>query len=99
MTKKGGRTFAEAKKNRKINELARENSKRFREIRRSIHKFLEDGPKSIPQIADALKIPSDQITFYLMTCRKYGQIDVSGIDDMDEYYFYGVHKEMKDGED
>lgn len=99
MAKKGGRTFAEAKKLHQINELARENSRRYREIRKSIRKCLQDGPKTIPQIADALKLPSDEVTFYLMTCRKFGQVDVTGIDDMDEYYLYGVNKETKDGED
>lgn len=99
MTEKRSRTFIEAKKLREINDLARESSKEFREIRKSIHKFLEEGPKTIPQIAEALKMPADKITYFLMTCRKYGQIEVTGVDDMDEYYLYGISKETKDGED
>jgi hypothetical protein len=93
------RTFVEAKKIRGVNDSATAYSKEFRDVRKSIHKFLEDGAKTIPQIAEALKIPADQITYFLMTCRKYGQIETTGIDDMDEYYLYGLKKEKNDGED
>lgn len=99
MTEKKNRTFAEAKKLHEINEKARNASKQYREIRKTIHKFLEKEPKSIPQISAGLNMPADQITYFLMTCRKYGQIEVVGIDDMDEYYLYGLKKEIKDGQD
>lgn len=99
MTEKKKRTFVEAKKLHNINERARNSSKQFREIRKTIHKLLELEPKTIPQIAAALEMPADKITYYLMTCRKFGQINVVGIDDMDEYYLYGINKELKDGED
>lgn len=100
MAEKNKRTFAEAKKNRVIPEKVRELYKHFREMRKSIRKILAEGPQTIPQIAEKLKMSQDSITYHLMTCRKYGDIEVVGMDDMDEYYIYGLSKkEDKDGED
>jgi Fic family protein len=99
MTEKKNRTFVEAKKIHEINEQARNASKQFREIRKTIHQLLEKEPKTIPQIASVLNLPADKITYFLMTCRKYGQIEVTGVDDMDEYYLYGIKNDKKDGED
>jgi hypothetical protein len=97
MTENKNRTFIEAKKRHDINIRARESSKQFRDIRKTIHKLLEQEPMTIPQIASALNMPAEKITYFLMTCRKFGQIEVVGIDDMDEYYLYGLNKEKKDG--
>jgi predicted DNA-binding ArsR family transcriptional regulator len=99
MTAKKNRTFVEAKKIHDINERARQSSKQFKDIKKSITKLLEEGPKTIPQISETLNMPADKITYHLMTCRKYGGIEVMGIDDMDEYYLYGISKEIKHGED
>ncbi len=88
MADKKGRTFVEAKKTRGINDLAREGSKTFKEYRRRIHKSLESEAKSIPQIAGDTGLPLNVVTYHLMTCRKYGSIEVEGIDDNDEYFLY-----------
>ncbi len=99
MAEKNKRTFAEAKKKFGVNEKAREGSREFKEIKKRIHEVLEDEPSTIPQIAIALGKSKEVITYHLMTCRKYGQIEVIGMDDMDEYFVYGVKKEQKDGKD
>ncbi len=93
MAEKKGRTFAEAKKKYGINEKVREGSKQFKEIHKKILDVLEECPKTIPQIAKELNMPTHEITYYLMTCRKYGNIAVSGIDNMDEYFLYELEGE------
>ena len=96
---KNERTFVEAKKARGISEQARERSKSFRTYRKLIKKALEPGPKSIPQIAAEIKLPLNVVMYNLMTCRKYGDVEVEGIDDMDEYYLYKLKKTDKDGDE
>ncbi len=97
MAEKKGRTFVEAKKARGINELAREGSKTFKEYRKRIHKSIESEPKSIPQIACETGLPLNIVTYHLMTCRKYGSIEVEGIDDKDEYFLYRLKNTGSDG--
>jgi hypothetical protein len=99
MTEKSKRTFVEAKKIYGINEKAREGSKESKGIKKMILKILQEEPSTIPQLAKALGLPEDVIMYHLMTCRKYGQINVNGMDDMDEYFVYSMKKDKKDGED
>ena len=94
---KNKRTFVEAKKIRGISEKARERSKSFKEYRKLIHKALESEPKSIPQIAAEINLPLHVVTYHLMTCRKYGQIEVESVDEMDEYFLYRLKSTQKDG--
>jgi hypothetical protein len=93
MTVKKGRTFVEAKKKYGVNENVRERSKHYKEIHKRILATLEDGPKTIPQIAEILEMPASDVTYFLMTCRKFGNIKVSGLDDMDEYFLYELENE------
>lgn len=99
MKENSKRTFVAAKKARGVSEKARERSKTFREIRKLIHKSIESEAKTIPQIAAEINLPPETVTFNLMTCRKYGQIDVIGIDDMDEYYLYKLKNNSDDGDE
>ncbi len=100
MSEKRTRTFVEARKIHGIDEKVREGSKQYKEIRKKILSTLEEGPRTIPQIAEVLQMTEDTVTYHLMTCRKYGDIEVIDIDDMDEYYIYGLsNKEETDGKD
>ena len=99
MIEKKRRTFVEAKKKFGVNERAREYSKKYKEIQKRILETLQKGPKSIPQIAEILNLPTDVITYYLMTCRKFGYINVAGMDDMDEYFLYELEKEESNDKD
>jgi predicted transcriptional regulator len=66
----------------------KEKRKAYNDVRKKIKKALAEGPKTIPQIATETGIPSHIITYTLMTCRKYGEIETGEPDDMDEYYYY-----------
>lgn len=99
MTEKKKRTFIEAKKKFGVNEQAREHAKKYKEIHKRILGTLQKGPKTIPQIAEILNLPTHMITYFLMTCRKFGYINVAGMDDVDEYFLYEMEKEESNGKD
>ena len=39
---------------------------------RTLQQLLEEGPLTIPELAEKLEIPADEATFFVMTLRKYG---------------------------
>jgi predicted transcriptional regulator len=83
-----GKTIKFIKEKRKVSENVKKNLKEFARIKKTIINVLKDGPKTIPQIADATGIADYTVTYYLMTLRKYGDVETGEIDDMDEYFFY-----------
>ncbi|WP_202318498.1 hypothetical protein [Archaeoglobus neptunius] len=52
--------------------------KEQRQIRKKIAESLKSGAKTIPEIADETQLPSPVVTWYIMTMRKYGQIEEEG---------------------
>lgn len=58
------------------------------QIWRRIQDSLIRDPKTIPGLTADLDMPSELITWHLMTMNKYGIIEGAGIDDSDEYYVY-----------
>ena len=69
-----------------------EGRKKYVRIRKAILEALKEGGKTIPQIAEATELSSPETTYYLMTLLKFGDVEVEGIDDMDEYYIYKLKK-------
>jgi predicted transcriptional regulator len=43
-------------------------------MRRRILRLLEEEPRTIPEIAEALGCPSSEVTFWVMGMRKYGYV-------------------------
>jgi predicted transcriptional regulator len=76
------------KEKRKVPEAAKARVKDYNRIRKVILNTLKEGPRTIPQIAMESGLPQEQITYYLMTLRKFGVIETDEIDDMDEYFSY-----------
>jgi hypothetical protein len=76
------------KEKRSVPDSLKEKRKAYNDVRKKIKTALAEGPKTIPQIATETGIPSHIITYTLMTCRKYGEIETGEPDDMDEYYYY-----------
>ena len=57
-------------------------------MRGRILKVLESGPQTIPQIAEAIGKPSNEVVFWVMGLRKYGWIaEIKEVDD-DGYFQY-----------
>lgn len=76
------------KETRKASETGKEAIKSYTRMKKKILEILKEEPKTIPQIAKEAELNIDEITYYLMSMRKYGLLTVANIDDDDEYYFY-----------
>lgn len=62
--------------------------KEFPQLWNHILEVLNGSKKSIPQIADEIKQPSELVTYHLMTMNKYGIVVADGMDDKEAYYYY-----------
>jgi hypothetical protein len=56
--------------NREVREVIRDEHL----MRGRILKLLDAGPRTIPEIAEALGRPSHEVTFWVMGMRKYGYV-------------------------
>ena len=86
------RTIDIVKKERQVPANVKEELKHFNRMKRAIRKALEEGPLTIPELADKLNISKDEATYHLMSLRKYGLVTAGEQDDMDEYFFYHLKK-------
>lgn len=86
------RTVSILKEKRKVPEQATEARKKYTQIRKLLLDALKEEGKTIPQIAAVTNLPSDEVTYYLMSLQKFGEVMVEGLDDMDEYYIYQWRK-------
>ncbi len=60
-------------------------------LQSAILELLEtQGPKTIPEIAKALGIPSADATMYVMAMRRYGLIEELPKERRERYFKYGV---------
>ena len=80
------------KESRKVPSHVTEGRKKYVQIRKAILESLKAEAKTIPQIAADTNRSLAEITYYLMTLQKFGDVTVEGIDDMDEYYIYKLKK-------
>lgn len=86
------RTFQLARKEREVSQAATENLKLFNRAKRSIGQALENGPLTIPELAEKLGMDKAEATYYIMTMRKYGLVTAGEQDAMDEYFYYQLNK-------
>lgn len=86
------RTIDVIKKERQVPAEVKEELKQFNRMKRAIRQALEDGPLTIPELADKLEIDRDQVTYYLMSLRKYGLVSAGDQDEDDEYFYYQLKK-------
>ena len=71
-----------------ISEQKRQAQKHLLAARKSIRKLLEGQPSTVPQIAEALNLPSDEALWHVTGMRKYGEVAESGEDG--EYPLYSL---------
>jgi hypothetical protein len=55
-----------------------------------IAKLLQDGPRTIPELAEVMGYPSHEVTIWLFAMRRYGDVEVIGKPDVDGYFKYGL---------
>ncbi|MBN2524192.1 MAG: FAD-dependent oxidoreductase [Bacteroidales bacterium] len=82
----------ESEKDEIISEESGRKMKELPEIWNTILQSLEQEQKTISQIVQETDIPASLITYHIMTLVKYGYVNPSGMDDMDEYYYYELKK-------
>jgi len=90
--KRATRTLDLVKKERQVSAEVKENLKQFNRMKRAIRQALEDGPMTIPELSDKLEMDRAEITYHLMSLRKYGLVSTGEQDEMDEYFYYQLKK-------
>lgn len=86
------KTIDVIKQKRSVSAEQKQRLKECNQVKKLVFKSLESEAKTIPQIAAETELPLDVVTFFVMTLRKYGNIEAGEIDDMDEYFFYKLKK-------
>jgi predicted Rossmann fold nucleotide-binding protein DprA/Smf involved in DNA uptake len=76
------------KEKRQASEAAKQRRKIYADYRKQLLKALEEEPKTIPELAKDTGISIEDVTYYLMTMRKYGDVVSGEIDDDDEYFYF-----------
>jgi len=87
-----GKTAKYLREKRPVSKEVTEQLKRFTRTKKSILNILKEGDKTIPQLAEVLKRPKDEVLYQLMSLQKYGFVETGEIDDMDEYFYYKIKK-------
>jgi Fe-S cluster assembly ATPase SufC len=62
-------------------------------LRRELRKAMKGGPKTIPEIAEAAVLSSDQVLWHVMAMKKYDLVREVGMDA--EYYQYQLTEEVE----
>ncbi len=76
------------KEKRQVPQAVKDNLKFFVRTKKEILKALKDKKKTVPDLSEELNMPKDKVLYFLMSLLKYGFVEVDGIDDMDEYFYY-----------
>jgi len=90
-----GKTAKYLKEKRPVPKEVTEKLKYFNNIKKKLLTALKAGDKTIPQLADELKLPKEEVMFQLMSLLKYGFVETGEIDDMDEYFYYKIKSNGK----
>lgn len=62
-------------------------------MRDRIADILEQGPRTIPEISQALGYPTREVTVWLFGMRRYSMVEEIGRADMDGYFQYELKKQ------
>lgn len=57
-------------------------------FRKQLRTAMADGPKTIPEIAEATQLPSDQVMWHVMAMKKYDLVREAG--KSGDYYQYAL---------
>jgi len=90
MSASNKKTVLIMKEKRQVSQKVKENLKYFSKVKKDIIKALKEGKKTVPELAEELNMPKDEVLYYLMSLLKYDIVEVEGIDDMDEYFYYKI---------
>ena len=90
-----GKTAKYLKESHPVPKEVKEQLKYFTRTKKMLINALKEGDKTVPQLADELNLPSDEVMYQLMSLLKYGFVETGEIDDMDEYFTYKIKSDGK----
>ncbi len=85
-----GKTAKYLKEKRPVPKEVTEQLKYYTKTKKLLLNALKEKEKTVPQLADELKLPKDEVLFQLMSLQKYGFVETGEIDDRDEYFYYKI---------
>lgn len=62
-------------------------------MRDTILEVLKDGPKTVPEIVQAIDYPSHEVMFWVMGMRKYGHLAEDGLTEEGYFKYKAVARE------
>lgn len=66
-------------------------------MKQKILSFLEEGPKTIAEIAASLESPDNEVMYWVMGLRRYGVIEEVGKANADGFFKYEAVEGKEDG--
>ena len=90
-----GKTAKYLKEKRPVPKEVTEQLKYYTKTKKLLLNALKEKEKTVPQLAEELKMPKDEVMFQLMSLLKYGFVETGEIDDMDEYFYYKIKSHGK----
>jgi predicted Rossmann fold nucleotide-binding protein DprA/Smf involved in DNA uptake len=76
-----------------MSELLREPREVMRDemaMRRHLLAALEDGPRTVPEIAETMGQPPHEVMFWVMAARRYGLVRESSQPNEQDYFTYAL---------
>ncbi len=76
-----------------LSEMLREPREIMRDemaVRDRLLASLKDGPKTVPEIAEAIGYPSSEVMYWVMAARRYGLVKEMGKPTEDDYHQYAL---------
>ena len=63
--------------------------------RKLLERAIQDGPRSVPQLAAQSGIPAHEVLRYIASMKKYGIVAEAGLDESGDYFLYSPAVEAK----
>jgi len=82
------------KEHRDAVQKAQELLKTQQSARKALERALTGGPHSVPQLAQAVNMPSHEVLWYVAAMKKYGIVAEAGTDESGDYFLYRLTKEV-----
>ncbi|HUI30312.1 MAG TPA: hypothetical protein VLX91_08845 [Candidatus Acidoferrales bacterium] len=76
-------------------ESAQELLKKQQAARKLLEKAMQDGPRTVPQLAQQTGLPAHEVLWHVASMKKYGLVVESGTDESGDYFIYSLSKEAK----
>jgi predicted transcriptional regulator len=61
--------------------------------RKGLKQALQDGPCTVPQLAQKTGMPAHEVLWHVAAMKKYGLLEEAGMDEDGAYYLYRLSKE------